>query len=100
MLNFFSANQCPDSFEHTLLACSAAEIFYHEMTVWFIEQKSQFNMNYISSRYFPLIIFPVGSQHLMRWKFGIFILMKMYICDCKMMEKFPRGNQFKRKVNI
>ena len=26
--------------------------------------------------------------------------MKKYIYDCKMMEKFPLGNQFKQKLNI
>ena len=43
---------------------------------------------------------PVESQHLLKRKFRIFItLMKKYICDCKMMEKFPLGNQFKQKLN-
>ena len=35
----------PDSFEHTLLACSVAEDLYYVMMTWFNnEQKSQINM--------------------------------------------------------
>ena len=43
---------------------------------------------------------PVESQHLLRWKFRIFItLMKKYIYDYKMMEKFTLGNQLQQKLN-
>ena len=74
---------------------------YYEMMIWFNnEQKSHFNMTK-KQMLFNDFTLPVGSQHLLRWKFGIFItLMKKYIYDCKMMEKFPLGNQFKQKLNI
>ena len=90
----------PDSLEHTFLACSVAEDFYYEMMTWFNnEQKSQFNMTK-QQILFNDFTLPIGSQHLLKWKFGIFItLMKKYIYDCKMMEKFPCGNQFKEKLN-
>ena len=90
----------PDSLEHTFLACSIAVDFYHEMMSWFNnEQKSQINLTK-QQILFNDFTLPIGSQHLLKWKFGIFItLMKKYIYDCKMMEKFPLGNQFKQKLN-
>ena len=91
----------PDSLEHTFLVCSVAEDFYYEMMIWFNnEQKPQFNVTK-QQILFNDFTLPAGSQHLLRWKFGIFItLMKEYIYDCKMIEKFPLGNQFKQKLNI
>ena len=91
----------PDSLEHTFLACSVVEDFYCEMMIWFNnEQKSHVNMTK-QQILFNDFTLSVGSQHLLRWKFGIFItLMKRYIYDCKMMEKFPLGNQFKQKLDI
>ena len=91
----------PDSLEHTFLACSVADWdFYYEMMAWFSnEQKSQINMSK-QQILFNDFTLPVESQQLLKWKFGIFItLMKKYIYDCKMMEKFPLGNQFKQKLN-
>ena len=71
------------------------------MTIWFNnEQKSQFDMTK-QQILFNDYTLPAGSQRLLRWKFGIFIiLMKKYIYDCKMMEKFPVGDEFKQKLNI
>ena len=90
----------PDSLEHTFLACSVAEDFFFEMTTWFNnEQESQIDMTKQQILYNDFTL-PIGSQHLLKWKFGIFItLMKKYIYDCKMMEKFPIANQFKQKLN-
>ena len=70
------------------------------MMAWFNnEQKSQINMTK-QQILFNDFTLPVESQQLLKWKFGIFItLMKKYIYDCKMMEKFPLGNQFKQKLN-
>ena len=99
-MNVFYFCKRPDSLGHTFLACSVAEDFYYEMLTWFNnEQKSQFNMTK-QQILFNDFTLPIGSQRLLHWKFGIFItLMKKYICDCKMTEKFPRSNQFKEKLN-
>ena len=98
MMNVFFCKS-PDSLEHTFLACSVAKDFYYEMMAWFNnEQKSQINMTK-QQILFNDFTLPVESQQLLKWKFGIFItLMKRYIYDCKMMEKFPLGNQFKQKL--
>ena len=95
---YFAKVQIPSN-THSL-ACSVAEYFYYEMMTWFNnEQKSQFNMTK-KQILFNDFALPIGSQHLLKWIFGIFItLMQNYIYDCKMMEKFPRGNQFKEKLN-
>ena len=97
---FFFFCKSPDSLEHTFLACSVAEDFYYEMMTWFNnEQKSQINMTK-QQILFNDFTLPVESQHLLKRKFRIFItLMKKYSYDCKMMEKFPLGNQFKQKLN-
>ena len=87
MINVFFGKS-PDSLEDTFLACSVAE-----------EQKSQINMTK-QQILFDDFTRPVESQQLLKWTFGIFItLMKKYIYECKMMEKFPLGNQFKQKLN-
>ena len=95
----FTVYSSPDSLEHTFLACSVAEDFYYEMMAWFNnEQKSQINMTK-QQILFNDFTLPIELQQLLKWKFGIFItLMKKYIYDCKMMEKFPLGNQFKQKL--
>ena len=96
---FFAEVQIPSN-RHTFLACFVAEDFFYEIMTWFNnEQKSQINIakQQILFNDFTL---PIGSQHLLKWKFGIFItLMKKYIYDCKMMEKFPLANQFKQKLS-
>ena len=82
----------PDSLEHTFLACSVTKDFFYEMMTWF--NNEQINMTkQILFNYFTL---PIGSQHLLKWKFGIFITL---IYDCNMMGKFPLSNQFKQKLN-
>ena len=90
----------PHSLEHTFLACSVAEDFYYEIRTWLNnEQKSQINFTK-QQILFDDFNLPIGTQYLLKWKFGIFItIMKTYIYDCKMMEKFPLGNQIKQKVN-
>ena len=89
----------PDSLAHTFLVCSVAEDFYYKMMTWFNnEQKSQINMTEQQILFNDFTLF-VESQHLLKRKFRIFItLMKKNIYDCKMMEKFPLGNQFKQKL--
>ena len=89
----------PDSLEHTFLACSIAVDFYHEMMSWFNnEQKSHINMTK-QQILFNDFTLPIGSQHLLKWKFGIFItLMKKYIYDCKMREKIPTWQSFQTKI--
>ena len=89
----------PDSLEHTFLACSVTEDFYYEMMTRFNnEQKSQISMSK-QQIFFNDFTLPVESQDLLKRKFGIFLtLMKKYIYDSKMMEKFPLGNQFKQKL--
>ena len=60
--------KCPDSLEHTFLACSVAEDFFYEMMTWFNnEQKSQINMTK-QQILFNDFILPIGSQHLLKWK--------------------------------
>ena len=100
MMNVFFFCKSPDSLEHTFLACSVAEDFFYDMMTWFNnEQKPQINMTKQRS-FFNDFALHIGSQRLLKWKFGIFItLMKKYIYDCKMMEKFPLSNQFKQKLN-
>jgi len=79
---------------HTRLASSVAEDFKNER----YGSTTKSNKQQILFNDFTL---PEGSQHLLRQKFGIFItLIKYYIYGCKMMEKFPLGNQFKQKLNI
>ena len=70
------------------------------MMAWFNnEQKSQINMTK-QQILFNDFTLPVELQQLLKWKFGIFItLMKKYVYDCKMMEKFPLSNQFKQKLS-
>ena len=70
------------------------------MMAWFNnEQKSQIIMTK-QQILFNDFTLPVESQQLLKWKFGIFItLVKKYIYDCKMMGKFPLGNQLKQKLN-
>ena len=90
----------PDCLEHAFLACSVTEDFKYKIMTWFNnEQKSQINMTkrQILFNDFTLLL---GSQYLLKWKFWIFIkLMKEYIYDSKMMEKFPLGDQIKQKLN-
>ena len=99
MMNVFFCKS-PDSLKHTFLACSVAKDFYYEMMAWLNnEQKSQINMTK-QQILFNDFTFPAKSQQLLKWKFGIFItLMKKYICDCTIMEKFSLGNEFKQKLN-
>ena len=98
MFFFFAKVRTPSN-THSWLALSP-EDFYYEMMAWLNnEQKSQINMTK-QQILFNDFTLPVESQHLLKRKFRIFItLMKKYIYDCKMMEKFPLGNQFKQKLN-
>ena len=62
----------PDFLEHTFLACSVAEDFYYKMMTWFNnEQKSQISMTK-QQILFNDFTLPIGSQHPLKWKFGIF----------------------------
>ena len=83
----------PDSLEQTFLTCSVTKDFFYEMMTWFNNKQINMTKQQILFNDFTL---PIGSQHLLKWKFGNFITL---IYDCKMMGKFPLSNQFKQKLN-